>query len=83
MKKRMLDPAQLRAARAILGWSRQGLADASGTGRETIQDFESRGSNPKRATMTAWEKALKKAGVVLIDGTDEHGPGVMLREPQR
>jgi transcriptional regulator with XRE-family HTH domain len=79
----MLDPAQLRAARALLKWSRQDLADRSGTGRETVQDFESRGSNPKRGTMLAWERALKKAGVEFIDGDEAKGPGVRLREPQK
>jgi transcriptional regulator with XRE-family HTH domain len=83
IKKRMLDPAQLRAARALLDWSRQDLADASGTARETVQYFESRGGNPKRSTLIAWERAVRKAGVVLIDGNDEHGAGVMIREPQR
>jgi transcriptional regulator with XRE-family HTH domain len=77
----MLDPAQLRAARALLKWSRQRLASASGTGRETIQDFEARGSNPKRSTMLAWERALKKAGVEFLDGNETRGPGVRLRDP--
>jgi transcriptional regulator with XRE-family HTH domain len=79
----MLHPAQLRAARALLDWSRQDLADASGTARETVQHFEARGGNPKRSTMLLWERALKKAGVVFIDGTETEGPGVRLREPQR
>jgi transcriptional regulator with XRE-family HTH domain len=77
----MLYPAQLRAARAILGWSRQDLADASGTARETVQYFESRGGNPKRSTLLAWERVLRRGGVVLIEATDTEGPGVRLREP--
>ena len=79
----MLHPTQLRAARALLGWSRQKLADASGTARETVQHFEARGGNPKRSTMLAWERALRKAGVELIDGDERRGPGVRLREPVR
>lgn len=79
----MLHPAQLRAARALLDWSRQDLADASGTARETVQYFESRGGNPKRSTLLAWERAIRKAGVVLIEATETEGPGVRLREPQR
>jgi transcriptional regulator with XRE-family HTH domain len=81
-KKGMLDPAQLRAARAILDWSRQDLADASGTARETVQHFEARGGNPKRSTLLAWERALRKAGVIFIEGDEQHGPGVRLRDPQ-
>jgi transcriptional regulator with XRE-family HTH domain len=78
----MLDPAQLRAARALLDWSRQDLADRSSTARETVQAFEARGSNPKRSTMLAWERALRKAGIVFIDGDDTQGPGVRLRDPR-
>jgi transcriptional regulator with XRE-family HTH domain len=80
IRKRMLDPAQLRAARGLLKWSRQDLAKASSTGRETVQDFESRGSNPKRATLMAWERALKKAGVLFIDADEINGPGVRFRD---
>jgi transcriptional regulator with XRE-family HTH domain len=79
-KRRMLDPAQLRAARALLDWSRQELADRSNTARETVQAFEARGSNPKRSTLIAWERALRKGGVVFIESDEQLGPGVRLRE---
>jgi transcriptional regulator with XRE-family HTH domain len=79
----MLTPAQLRAARALLGWSRQDLANKSGTAAETVQGFESRGSDPKLSTLNKWHRALELAGVVFIDpnpmGGDELGPGVRLR----
>jgi transcriptional regulator with XRE-family HTH domain len=78
----MLTPAQLRAARALLGWSRQDLANKSGTAAETVQGFESRGSDPKLSTLNKWHRALELAGVVFIDpnpmGGDELGPGVRL-----
>lgn len=83
MQFAMLTPAQLRAARALLDWSRQDLATKSGTAAETVQGFESRGSDPKLSTLNRWRRALEVAGVVFIDpnpmGGDEHGPGVRLR----
>ena len=81
--KGMLTPVQLRAARVLVRWSRAALAERSGTGADTIQDFEARGSDPKLSTLHKWRRALEKAGVVFIDGTDTEGPGVRLREPQR
>jgi len=76
----MMTPAQLRAARALLGWSRDTLAEKSGTAGETVQGFESRGSDPKRSTLIKWTRALEAAGVVLIDEDAELGPGVRLQK---
>src|SRR5262245_43694499 len=44
----MLTPAQLRAARALVSWSRDTLGEKSGTSPETVTGFETRGSDPKR-----------------------------------
>jgi transcriptional regulator with XRE-family HTH domain len=75
----MLTPAQLRAARALVGWSRDVLAEKSGTAAEIIQGFESRGSDPKLGTVHRWRRALEAAGVKFIDADDQDGPGVRLR----
>ena len=75
----MLTPAQLRAARALLGWSRDTLAGKSCTAVETLQGFESRGSDPKLSTLNKWYRALEGAGVEFIDDDAERGPGVRLR----
>ena len=76
----MLTPGQLRAARALLGWSRDTLAEKSGA-TETVQGFESRGSDPKLSTLIKWSRALEAAGVEFIDEDLEadRGPGVRLR----
>lgn len=75
----MLTPPQLRAARALLGWSRDTLAAKSGTAAETVQGFESRGSDPKRSTMLKWRRALEQAGVEFQDPADGKGEGVRFR----
>jgi transcriptional regulator with XRE-family HTH domain len=71
----------LRAARALLGWSRDVLAAQSGTAAETVQGFEARGSDPKLSTLNKWRRALEAAGVEFIDEggkSDGGGPGVRL-----
>ena len=75
----MLTPAQLRAARALLGWSREDLAEKSGLGAETVKNFELRGSDPKLGTVQKWRRALEAAGVKFIDADEHDGPGVRLR----
>jgi transcriptional regulator with XRE-family HTH domain len=78
----MLTPAQLRAARAIVGWSREKLAEKADVSAETIKRFEFRGSDPKLSTLNKVRRALEAAGVEFIDDgakSDEGGPGVRLR----
>lgn len=72
----MLTPAQLRAARSLVGWSREDLAQHSGVAHNTIKDFESGKSDPKQSTLLKWKRVLEAAGVVCIDDDDHHGAGV-------
>jgi transcriptional regulator with XRE-family HTH domain len=78
----VLTPAQLRAARALLGWSREDLAAKSGLGAETVKNFELRGSDPKLGTVQKWRRALEQAGVEFIEPSEEKGPGVRLKSPK-
>jgi predicted transcriptional regulator len=76
----MLTPRQLRAARALIGWSREALADESGVPAITTRQFETGQTDPKLTTVNKWRRTLEKAGVIFIDPTTEHGPGVMLKD---
>jgi transcriptional regulator with XRE-family HTH domain len=76
----MILPAQLRAARALLGWSREDLAERSGIGAGTIKDFEIEKSDPKQGTVHKWRRALEAAGVEFTDETETSGPGVRLKK---
>ncbi len=63
----------MRAARGLLGWSREELAERSGLSAPTIKRMETVG--PKRSSMEnviAVKKAMESAGVVFID---ENGQG--------
>ncbi len=76
----MLKPAQCRAARALLDWSQQELAENSGVGTVAIHQLESGTSRPRRATLDVVKRALEKAGVEFIN-QNGGGPGVRLRHP--
>jgi predicted transcriptional regulator len=76
----MLTPHQLRAARALVGWSRAELAKRSGVPVPTTEAFERGLTDPKMSTEHKWRRALEKAGVVFLDKDATGGPGVRLRE---
>ncbi len=79
----MITSEQMRAARALLRWSAQDLADKSGIGFRTVQRFESESGIPASRTsnLIAIRKVLEEAGVIFIDQNEEGGPGVRLKEP--
>lgn len=72
----MTDKAQIRAARALLGWSQDDLADAAGLSRPTIDRAER--TKTSDATIEAIRLALEKAGVEFI-AENGAGPGVRLK----
>ena len=76
-------PAQVRAARGLLGWSQSQLAETSGVGLSTIRRMEG-SDGPLRGTAgNVWkvQQALEDASVIFIDA-DKEGPGVRLRGDQ-
>ena len=79
----MLTPTQLRAARALVGWTRADLAERSGVAVPTITGFEIQGADSKISTLHKLRRALEAAGVEFIDDGDASqpggGPGVRLR----
>ena len=60
-----LTPAQYRAARGLLGWTREQLAEASGVPARTIADFELANTKPRASTINGVAAALMQAGVAL------------------
>ena len=75
----MLTPDQLRAARALVDWTREDLAAKSGVARNTVKGFERDGTDPKLSTLHKWRRALEAAGVMFIDPDEKYGPGVRLK----
>src|SRR5215813_6549637 len=75
----MITPSQCRAARALLNWSQQDLAEHAQVGVVTIHQLEAGTSQPRRATLDVIRRAFERAGVVFID-ENGGGPGVRLRQ---
>ena len=75
----MLSSAQIRAARALLRWSAQDLADGSGVGVATIRRIELAAGVPSSnaRTLEYLRIALEAAGVEFV-GTPDDRPGVRL-----
>ena len=71
-----------KAARGLVGWSANKLAEASGVSPDTIRSFESgRTGSLSAANQAAVQKALEAAGAQLLeDGHVANGPGVAIRE---
>jgi transcriptional regulator with XRE-family HTH domain len=74
-----ITPPQIRAARALLGWTLDDLSAASGLPKRTLTRIENAAVEPRASTIAAIRTALESAGVLFIDENSE-GPGVRLRK---
>lgn len=72
----MISLAQIKAARALLGWSQDMLARAANLSLPGINNIERGLTSPRKDTLKAIEDALHNAGVDFIDIS-----GVQLRKP--
>lgn len=77
----MISSEQIRAAKAILRWSGEYLAERAGVSLSTIRRVESSIGIPEMQnmkTLLSIKKALEEGGVEFI-GTPEDRPGVRLK----
>ena len=72
-----MTPGQCRAARGLLNWTQEELAEAAKVSRSTVRDFEGNRHCLNRASEAQVVAALEQAGVVLL-APDDLGPGVRL-----
>ena len=75
----MITSAQCRAARGLIGWSQQNLANEARIGVVTVHQLEAGASQPRHATLDVIRRAFEAAGVEFID-ENGGGPGVRLRK---
>jgi transcriptional regulator with XRE-family HTH domain len=76
----MLESAQIRAARALLGWKQDDLAKAARVGVATIRRIEGQ-EGPMMgyvSTLTRIQSAFEDAGIRLLDKDSKGGIGVRL-----
>lgn len=76
-----ISPAQCRAARGLLGWSRERLAEASGVGARSVADFELATTLPRMVTVERLQAALTVGGVIFIPDNGG-GRGVRFAAPE-
>jgi transcriptional regulator with XRE-family HTH domain len=76
----LLSPEQCRAARGLLDWTQEELAQRANVSRSTVRDFENGRHHLHPATAAQVVGALEKGGVLLIPPA-EAGPGVRLVWP--
>ena len=76
----MLEPAQIRAARALLGWRQEDLSNAAGVGTATIQRIEKSGDpiTGYISTLIRIQSAFEDAGIIFIDDDEAGGFGVRM-----
>lgn len=79
----MIIPLQIRAARVLVGYSQQDLADRASVSVGTVKRIEAAGIDLSGTaqTISRLQKALEEAGVVFIDQDGQQGPGVRLKQP--
>ncbi len=75
-----MTPAMCRAARSLLNWTQQQLAEAARVGLSTVKAFEVGRSEPVTNNLLAMEAALTNAGVEFIP---ENGGGAGVRMKER
>jgi transcriptional regulator with XRE-family HTH domain len=76
----MITSAQIRMAKAALGWSNTKLAEETGLHKNTVNNAENGKGRP--ATLALIEKVLTEAGVVFVE-PNGLGPGVRLKDPTK
>ena len=79
IERMTITASQTRAARALLDWPRETLAEKANVGLRTLVDFERGARSPHANTLASLRAALEAAGVIFIDENGE-GPGVRLRK---
>ena len=75
----IFSPELCRAARGLLDWTQNDLAEAAEVSRSTIRDFEGHRHEIHRATSAQLRRAFEDHAVVFV-AIDGVGPGVCLRD---
>jgi transcriptional regulator with XRE-family HTH domain len=77
----MVTAQKLRAARALLGWTQDDLAERSGVSKPTIARMElTEGESGYPATRDKLRACLQAEGIIFLNGDE---PGVKLRRKRK
>ena len=78
----MITARQIRAGRALLGWSQQELADRAVLSRNAVAKIERGEVDPRTSTLQAVRQVLEKGGVIFVAASGRLGEGVRAAAPQ-
>ena len=78
----VITASQMRAARAVLGYSVAFVAETTGIGSATIKRYEASQDVPsaRKGHLVTLRAFYQSAGIEFI-GTPEDGPGIRFRRP--
>ena len=78
----MITGGQLRAARSLLGWNQDALAENSAVAVSTVRRMEASSGPVRGYSENVWkvQRALEAAGIEFIDENDSGGVGVRLKD---
>jgi transcriptional regulator with XRE-family HTH domain len=80
----VIEAAQIKAARALLGIGQVELSELAGVGLTTLKRIElSEEVTGSARTLWKIQTALEAAGVEFIPADDEKGPGLRLKHKVR
>lgn len=79
----MISGKQIRAARALLNWSQQALADRAIVSGNAVARLERGQSDSRSSTLQALEQALVGAGIEFLPPSNGKGEGVRLASDER
>ncbi len=77
----MIDGRQIRAARAMLGWSRDDLLKAAGISMSALLRLERSLADSRGSTINKVASALRQAGIEFL-AREDRAIGVLLNLPQ-
>lgn len=71
---------QLKAARAVVGWSQAQLAERSGVARPTVARIEALMMQPRLDTVGKLKQAFLDAGLQILDGDPVGGFSLIVND---
>ena len=74
-----MTPVLCRAARSLLGWSQDELAQRAEVVPATIRGYELGHKVPRRTSLSSMQRALEQAGITFARDS-EHGVGAFLAQ---
>lgn len=78
----MISSRQIRAARAMAGWTQDRLAGAAGLSLAVVNNVERDVTDPRRSTLDAIQRALEGAGIEFLSerqNSPDGGEGLRMR----